>query len=156
MTFYLSRQRREVSTRCKSKIRQVKIKLNHIQRTGIPVTNIEASEAFYERLGFKNVMAATFQYNGDTGNVAMMKQNEMIIELYQMPEAALKEIRERRNGHIDHIAFDDIDAAFEELKNNSFNILEKAPVFLSFWKNGCKYFNITCPDGERLEFNQIL
>jgi lactoylglutathione lyase len=27
---------------------------------------------------------------------------------------------------------------------------------LPFWKNGCKYFNITGPDGERLEFNQIL
>ena len=134
------------------------LKLNHIQHIGIPVTNIQASEIFYERLGFKNVMATTFEYNGGAGNVAMMKLNEMIIELYQMPEAELKEIRERKNGHIDHIAFDvdDIDTAFEELKNNSFNILEEAPVFLSFWKNGCKYFNITGPDGERLEFNQIL
>ena len=24
------------------------------------------------------------------------------------------------------------------------------------WKNGCKYFNVLGPDGERLEFNQIL
>lgn len=134
------------------------LKLNHIQHTGIPVTNIKVSEAFYEKLGFKNVMATAFEYNGGRGNVAMMKQNEMIIELYQMPEAELKEIRERKNGHIDHIAFDvdNIDKTFKELKNNSFNILEEAPVFLSFWKNGCKYFNITGPDGERLEFNQIL
>lgn len=51
---------------------------------------------------------------------------------------------------------DDIDKAFRELKGNSFNILEETPVFFSFWKNGCKYFNITGPDGERLEFNQIL
>ena len=82
------------------------LKLNHIQHIGIPVTNIKASETFYERLGFKNGMATTFQYNGGTGNVAMMKLNEMIIELYQMPDAELKEIRERKNGHIDHIAFD--------------------------------------------------
>lgn len=136
----------------------MKFKLNHIQHAGIPVTDIKVSEAFYERLGFKNVMATTFQYNGDTGNVAMMKLNEMIIELYQMPENELQEIRQRKNGHIDHIAFDvdDIDKTFSELKNNGFNILEEAPVFLSFWKNGCKYFNITGPDGERLEFNQIL
>lgn len=134
------------------------IKLNHIQHIGIPVTDVKISEAFYERLGFTNVMAATFQHNGDTGNVAMMKLNDMIIELYQMPENELKEIRSRGNGHIDHIAFDvdDIDGIFEELKNNSFNILEGAPVLLPFWKNGCKYFNITGPDGERLEFNQIL
>ena len=134
------------------------LKLNHIQHIGIPVTNIKASETFYEKLGFKNVMATTFQYNGGTGNVAMMKLNEMIIELYQMPDAELKEIRERKNGHIDHIAFDvdDIDKTFKEIKNNGFTVLEEVPVFLSFWKNGCKYFNITGPDGERLEFNQIL
>jgi lactoylglutathione lyase len=27
---------------------------------------------------------------------------------------------------------------------------------LAFWSKGCKYFNILGPDGERLEFNQIL
>lgn len=134
------------------------LNLNHIQHTGIPVSDIKISEAFYERLGFKNVMASTFEYNNDMGKVAMMKLNEIIIELYQMPESELKEIRNRKNGHIDHIAFDvdDIDTAFDELKKEAFNILEEQPVFLSFWKNGCKYFNITGPDGERLEFNQIL
>ena len=70
----------------------------------------------------------------------------------------VEEIRNRKNGHIDHIAFDvdDIDKTFAELKDETFNILEEQPVFLSFWKNGCNYFNITGPDGERMEFNQIL
>lgn len=134
------------------------LKLNHIQHIGIPVTNIKKSEAFYEKLGFKNVMDSTFEYNGGKGMVAMMKLNDMIIELYQMPESELAEMRNRENGHIDHVAFDvdDINKTFEELKKNSFNIIEPGPVFLSFWKKGCKYFNITGPDGERLEFNQIL
>jgi lactoylglutathione lyase len=134
------------------------LKLNHIQHIGIPVTNIKVSEAFYEKLGFKNVMDATFAYNGDNGIVAMMKLNEMIIELYQMPQAAQAEISNRKNGHIDHIAFDvnDIEHAFNELKVNGFNIIEEKPVFLAFWQKGCKYFNITGPDGERLEFNQII
>ena len=134
------------------------LKLNHIQHIGIPVANIKVSQAFYEQLGFKNVMGSTFEYSGGKGLVAMMKLNGMIIELYQMPEAELTEIRNRQNGHIDHIAFDvdDIDTTFRELKQASFNVLEAAPVFLSFWENGCKYFNITGPDGERLEFNQIL
>ena len=134
------------------------LKLNHIQHIGIPVTDIKRSEAFYEKLGFKNVMGSTFEYNDGKGLVAMMKLNGMMVELYQMPEAELTEIRNRQNGHIDHIAFDvdDIDTTFRELKQASFNVLEEALVFLSFWKNGCKYFNITGPDGERLEFNQIL
>ena len=70
----------------------------------------------------------------------------------------LQEIRERKDGHIDHITFDvdDIEVAYQLLKAASFNICEPVPVSLPFWKNGCKYFNIIGPDGERLEFNQIL
>jgi catechol 2,3-dioxygenase-like lactoylglutathione lyase family enzyme len=132
--------------------------LKCIQHIGIPVTDLSRSEEFYQRLGFENVMASSFRYNGDEGKVAMMKSGDVIVEIYQMPEKELIEVRQRRDGHIDHIAFDvaDIDLAFETLKKADFNILEDAPVFLSFWKNGCKYFNITGPDGERLEFNQIL
>ena len=132
--------------------------INHIQHIGIPVSDLQVSEAFYKKLGFENVMGSTFEYNGGKGFVAMMKQKEMIIELYQLPEHELAAIRQRLNGHIDHVAFDvdDIVQTFEVLKNAGFTILENQPVFLAFWKNGCKYFNITGPDGERLEFNQIL
>lgn len=133
-------------------------KINHIQHIGIPVTDLPVSSAFYQKLGFKNVMSSAFDYNGDKGKAAMMQQGSMIIEIYQMPELEQAEIRSRKNGHIDHIAFDvtDIEEAFMELSNASFKIIETAPVFLPFWKNGCRYFNITGPDGERLEFNQIL
>ncbi|MBI1781819.1 MAG: VOC family protein [Sphingobacteriales bacterium] len=134
------------------------IKINHLQHTGIPVTDLKKSETFYEAFGFKNVMSSTFQLNGNTGYVAMMKLNDIIIELYQPPEPELTEIRNRSNGHIDHIAFDvdDIDHTFSVLKQAGYTIMEPAPVFLSFWEKGCKYFNIAGPDGERLEFNQVL
>lgn len=134
------------------------LQLNSFQHLGIPVSDLARSEAFYQRLGFQNVMASTFTLHGDTGQVAMMQRGSMIIELYQLPEPELSEVKSRSNGHIDHIAFDvdDIDQTFSELRSHNFNIVEPAPVFLSFWKNGCKYFNILGPDGERLEFNQIL
>ena len=132
--------------------------INSIQHIGIPVTDVAASEVFYKRLGFENVMQSPFQEEGQAGTCIMMKNKSIIIELYQLPEHKLQEIRERKDGHIDHITFDvdDIDLAFSTLKNDSFRIIEEAPVFLSFWQNGCKYFNILGPDGERLEFNQIL
>jgi len=103
-------------------------------------------------------MSAGFDFDGGKGSVAMMQQGSIIIELYQMPEKELAEIKSRKNGHIDHIAFDvsDIDEAFIAIKNAGFSVIEDAPVLLPFWKKGCKYFNITGPDGERLEFNQIL
>jgi lactoylglutathione lyase len=135
------------------------LKINHIQHIGIPVTDLLKSERFYEKLGFKNVMSSTFESENEKGGkVAMMERDNMIIELYQMPENQLLEIRNRKNGHVDHIAFDvdNIETTFELLKNNNFTIVEKEPVFLNFWNKGCKYFNILGPDMERLEFNQII
>jgi catechol 2,3-dioxygenase-like lactoylglutathione lyase family enzyme len=136
----------------------MKFAINHIQHIGIPVTDIKVSENFYGRLGFVNVMDSSFEYKGGRGVVAMMKRGGMIIELYQLPDSELLEIKSRKDGHVDHIAFDvdDIGQAFMELKDAGFDIIEEDPVFLPFWKNGCRYINVHGPDGERLEFNQVL
>jgi len=136
----------------------VKLKINHLQHVGLPVTNLENSEQFYKRLGFLPVMNSTFMYEGAEGKVLMMQLNSIVVELYQMPEPELSKIKQRKDGRIDHIAFDvdDIDATFKLLKEEGFSVIEEAPVYLPFWKRGCKYFNISGPDGERLEFNQIL
>lgn len=135
----------------------MKIKISKIQHIGIPVTNLAQSVKFYESLGFDTVMRSNFIHEKEQGEVKMMQSGDIVMELYQLPEKCLGEIRNRGNGHIDHIAFDvaDVNAVFEELKSQNFNIIEAAPVFLSFWKKGCSYFNILGPDGERLEFNQI-
>jgi catechol 2,3-dioxygenase-like lactoylglutathione lyase family enzyme len=137
---------------------QVSRMINCLQHIGIPVTDIVASETFYNRLGFSKAMQSAFDEEGEAGTCIMLKNKDIILELYQMPEKNLKEIRERKNGHIDHITFDvdDIDMTFSVLKSASFQVIEEKPVFLPFWSNGCKYFNILGPDGERLEFNQIL
>jgi lactoylglutathione lyase len=132
--------------------------INSLQHVGIPVTDIRISEAFYSRLGFSNVMEEPFEHEGEKGLCLMMKHGSIIMELYQMPEKVLKEIRERKDGHIDHVAFDvtDIEETYRVLRQDGFKIVEESPVFLKFWKKGCRYFNIIGPDGERLEFNQIL
>jgi lactoylglutathione lyase len=134
------------------------IQIKSLQHIGIPVTNLKKSIAFYERLGFQAVMTSRFPFAGDQGNVTMMKQEAIIIELYQYPDPERHAIARRGNGRIDHIAFDvpDIDQAFTALKAAGHHMQEAAPVSLPFWRNGCRYFNITGPDGERLEFNQIL
>ena len=134
------------------------IKINSIQHIGIPVTDLKKSEAFYEGLGFKNVMSTFFEINGNKGYVSMMQRDEMVMELYQLPEPELTEIKARKNGHVDHVAFDvdDAEATYQLLKANGYTMLEPAPVFLQFWQKGCKYFNIAGPDGERLEFNEII
>lgn len=136
----------------------MKFSFSRIQHVGVPVINIKASETFYKQLGFENAMQSSFDYNGGKGQVIMMERGDIIMELYQMPEAELTGIKNRKAGNIDHISFDveDIDTAFKELKNEGFHVIEEAPVFLPFWNKGCRYFNVLGPDGERLEFNQIL
>jgi len=136
----------------------MELKINRIQHIGIPVTDLKTSQAFYERLGFNPVMNSTFMHEGAEGKVSMMKRREIIMELYQMPEPELTNVKKRKDGHIDHITFDvdDIDETYLLLKNNGFSIAEEQPVYLGFWEKGCKYFNVIGPDGERLEFNQIL
>lgn len=134
------------------------LKINHLQHIGIPIVDLEISQNFYERLGFQIAMHSTFMHEGAQGKVSMMKREEIIIELYQMPEPELTSVKQRKDGHIDHITFDvdDINETFLLLKNEGFSIIEDKPVFLNFWENGIRYFNILGPDGERLEFCQIL
>jgi lactoylglutathione lyase len=131
---------------------------NGLQHIGVPVTDLERSKAFYSKLGFEEVMLRSFEFGGDTGWCCMMKRGPVVIEMYQMPAAELEAIRNRGNGHIDHVSFDvnDIDKAFSELKEAGFTIDEEAPFHLDFWDNGCRCFNVIGPDGERLEFSQIL
>lgn len=79
-------------------------------------------------------MHATFPYEGAQGQVAMLRQGDLTLELYQMPEPELSRVRQRPNGRIDHIAFDadDIDAAYATLAANGFTMLEPQPTFLNF------------------------
>jgi lactoylglutathione lyase len=137
---------------------KVNLRIRGIQHIGIPVTNIINSEKFYTSLGFNNIMKSGFPSEGETGIAIMMQKDGVIIELYEMPGSQLEEIRQRKDGHIDHIAFDvgDINIIFAELKEAGFQIEDQEPVHLDFWKNGCKYFTMIGPDGERLEFNQKL
>ena len=50
----------------------------------------------------------------------------------------------------------DIDKAYAELQVAGMEMIEDTPVYIDFWDKGCKYFNVRGPDGEKLEFNQIL
>ncbi len=136
----------------------MKFRINGLQHIGIPVSNIRKSEAFYKRLDFENVMETTFLYKDGSCTVIMMQLNDIIIELYQLPEPEVSAIRNRSDGHVDHIAFDvnNIEAVFAEMKSASFDVIEDEPAYLAFWKKGCRFFNIKGPDGERLEFNEIL
>jgi catechol 2,3-dioxygenase-like lactoylglutathione lyase family enzyme len=139
-------------------MQSVKLPITGLQHIGIPVTDLSRSTVFYEKLGFEKVMERRFDFNDAFGECVMMQFGNIMMELYQLPVVELLKIKQRSDGHIDHIAFNvtDIDQSFAVLKKSGFNVLEDSPKFLNFWKQGCRFFNVIGPDGERLEFNEIL
>jgi catechol 2,3-dioxygenase-like lactoylglutathione lyase family enzyme len=133
--------------------------LQGLQHLGLPVTDIERSKAFYAQFGFTEAMRMDIQPHADVIRVTMMRQGNFTIELYQLGEEERQKIAKRADGHIDHVALNvlDIEKAYVEIKSAGLEILENdAPVFLPFWEHGVKYFTVRGPDGEKVEFNQIL
>jgi catechol 2,3-dioxygenase-like lactoylglutathione lyase family enzyme len=133
--------------------------LRGLQHLGLPVTDLERSKAFYAQLGFIEAMRTDLPSTSEAIQVAMMQHEGLTVELYQLEEKERKEIAKRTDGHFDHIALDvlDIERAYNEIRAAGLEILEEgAPVFLPFWEHGVKYFTIRGPDGEKVEFNQIL
>ncbi|CAG0941485.1 lactoylglutathione lyase [Candidatus Brocadiaceae bacterium] len=133
--------------------------LQGLQHLGIPVTDLERSKAFYARLGFVEAMRTDIPGASEPIRVAMMRHEKLTIELYQLEGEERQALSERTDGHIDHIALDvmDIEKAHAEICAAGLEVLEDAaPVFLPFWDRGVKYFTIRGPDGEKVEFNQIL
>lgn len=133
--------------------------LRGLQHLGLPVTDLERSKAFYARLGFVEVMRTDLPGASEAIRVAMMRHESFTIELYQLEPEERQEIARRSDGHIDHIALDvvDIELAYQEIRAAGLEILEQdAPVFLPFWDQGVRFFTIRGPDGEKVEFNQIL
>jgi lactoylglutathione lyase len=133
--------------------------LRGLQHIGLPVTDLERSKAFYAQLGFVETMRAELPRETGSVQVSMMQHEGLTIELYQPGEKKRLEIAKRVDGHVDHIALDvmDIEKALSEIRAAGLEILEEgAPVSLPFWEHGAKYFTVRGPDGEKVEFNQIL
>jgi len=133
--------------------------LRGLQHIGLPVTNLERSKAFYARLGFVESMRTDLPGTTEAIQVSMMEHERLTIELYQQEQEERQAIAKRADGHIDHIALDvmDIEQAFIDIRAAGLEILEEdAPVFLPFWDHGVRFFTIHGPDGEKVEFNQIL
>lgn len=62
----------------------------------------------------------------------MMQNGSIVIKLYQLPEKMLAAVRARKDGHVDHVAFDvpDINTTFTRIKEAGLQPLEDEPVFL--------------------------
>jgi len=119
-----------------------------IQHIGIPTDDIFATEEFFSRLGFKKTYSTM---NGACAVVFLQLRN-VVIETYETDQAA------KCVGAIDHICLDvkNIDALFEVVKASGLMLIDHQVNSVPFWSNGIKYFKIKGPNGEIVEFCEIL
>ncbi len=118
-----------------------------LQHIGIPTVNWAESLEFYEQLGFEAALN-TVQPNG--GSVVFMQLGNLVLEVYEAESA------DETAGAIDHIAIDvtDIELVFAVITGSGFTALEGEIKYLPFWENGVRYFTITGPNHEKVEYSQ--
>jgi lactoylglutathione lyase len=128
---------------------------NHL---GLFVSDIGRSRDFYARFGFTETIKHDIPTGDDVIKLSFLTLNGFTIELVQLPQADLPELRRRQVGIIDHIAFDvnDADAAYVELRGAGITMLDPAPVATPILEKGVKFFFIVGPDTEKIEFNQVI
>ena len=121
-----------------------------LQHIGIPTNDIEKTKDFYELLGFQ-VVFETVNQKADE-KVSFLKLDHTVIETYENKHAVLE------NGALDHIALNvtDIEEVYKLATEKRFSILEKGIQFLPFWERGVRFFTITGPNKEKVEFSQYL
>ena len=99
-----------------------------IQHIGIPTKDMEATKAFFAKLGFE----PAFETVNEGAKVAFLKLENLVIETYESEET------------------------YKEVCAMDLNTTNDEIHFLPFWDNGVKFFTIKGPNEEKVEFSQFL
>lgn len=121
-----------------------------VQHLGLPTNDLEKTVEFYTSLGFTVALRTRNEAAGE--NVCFLRLHNLCIEAYENGKAV------GMPGAIDHVALDvaDVEAAFEAVKAGGYRMLDDKVQFLPFWDNGVRFFTILGPNGEKVEFSQML
>lgn len=121
-----------------------------MQHIGIPTNDLEATIAFYETFGFQVAFQTVNEAAGE--RVAFLRLGDVTVETYENKQAALV------NGALDHVALNvtDIEEVFRMAKEKRLCMLDEEVQFLPFWEKGVKFFTLTGPNKEKIEFSQYL
>ncbi|PWG00269.1 VOC family protein [Levilactobacillus bambusae] len=127
----------------------IKDDITGIQHVGIPTDDLDRTIRFYEALGF--VQAGLFK-NG-ANRCAFLRLGTLTIETWEGDPVT------KKTGAINHFSLDttNIEAAFRDAQTMGLTLKESEIQSIpTFWDHGIRYFNILGPNGETIEFCQIL
>lgn len=128
----------------------LKNNITGLQHIGIPTKVVDETVEFYKSLDFE-IVSQTFTEDGNL-QVVFLKLHDIVIEAYESI------VTSDKAGAIDHIALNvkDVKSVFEYVKLKDYKILDNEIQFLPFFDNGVKFFAIEGPNGEKIEFNEII
>ena len=126
-------------------------RITGIQHIGLPTNDMEKKLEFYKTLGFE----LAYETMLGVERVCFLRQKNICFETYQNLEDPQAK---GYAGAIDHIALDvdDVEKAWEAVKAAGLTIKEDEIQFLPFWEKGVRFFNVAGPNGETVEFSQML
>lgn len=121
-----------------------------LQHIGIPTNDMQKTVAFYKTLGFQTALQ-TVNHAADE-RVTFLRMGHVTLEIYENKKAAMV------SGAIDHIALNitDIEKVFDLAKEHGFPMSDTEIRFLPFWEQGVKFFTVSGPNEEKVEFSQYL
>ncbi|KQV33712.1 hypothetical protein ASE37_16855 [Rhizobium sp. Root268] len=108
---------------------------------------MDGSIRFYTGLGFEKI----YETRNGASRVAFLELRQLVIEIWEGAPTGV-------SGSIDHIAIDvtDIEAVFQVITAAGLPAIEGKICELPFWERGVRYFTISGPNAEKLEFIQKL
>lgn len=119
---------------------------------GIATNDIESFVTWYvDEMGFEEFGSCTAP---DGTPIKFIRNNELKYEVFQPANVQPESI-----GRIDHVSYisKDIEGDYKHCQEKGYKILtdgiEEIP---TAWERGCRYFKIAGPNGEAIEFDQIL
>lgn len=125
-----------------------------IAHVGFFVSDIEKSKKFYEEvLGFETFFERSEKTpDGDTVRIAFLRLGDLVFEMICIPKVTFP-----ADGCFQHLAIKVTDIEDAARKLDEMGIAHEELVYSpETLENGSKWVNFLGPDGEHLEFNEVL
>ena len=120
----------------------------------LKVENMESTENFYGKMGFRTISRGYLSTPEGDIQIHYLEKAGFVIEVLEMIGSGLEELRQRKEGRLDHIALRVRNAreAFDEARKSGFSMRNHTIQELPLLEKGIRFFFVSGPDGEKVEF----
>lgn len=115
---------------------------------------MESTENFYGKIGFRTISRGYLSTPEGDIQIHYLEKAGFVIEVLEMIGSGLEELRQRKKGRLDHIALRVRNAreAFDEARKSGFSMRNHTIQELPLLEKGIRFFFVSGPDGEKVEF----